>query len=58
MITIQFKYRIGDEIKIIDIETEGRIASQLNDINGKQYKVIYWNDGLRKEEWMYDWELK
>jgi hypothetical protein len=26
--------------------------------DGKQYRVVYWNDGQRKCEWVHDFEIE
>ena len=30
----------------------------LRDGDGAQYRVVYWSDGRRWQEWMFGWELK
>lgn len=55
---VEFKYPIGDEVKLVAIGMLGRVDSMSMDMNGLQYRAVYWNDGGRYSTWMYDWELK
>ena len=47
MITVDFDFDIGELVTIIAIGMQGRIDSMSNDINGKMYRVVYWNDSQR-----------
>ena len=58
MRTVQFKYDIGDTVKVRDIGMAGRVDALSLDSNGELYRVVYWNDGNRNQVWMYDWELE
>lgn len=55
---VDFTYEIGQEVKVAPIGMVGRVDSLSLDQNGKQYRVVYWNDGQRCSVWMYEWELK
>lgn len=55
---VEFKYNLGDPVTVIDVDRPGRVDSQSNDINGQQYRVVYWCDSQRRCAWMYDWELE
>jgi hypothetical protein len=57
MKTVNFKYAIGDSVKILAITMKGRVDSLLLDSNGEMYRVVYWNNGDRNQVWMYDWEI-
>jgi hypothetical protein len=55
---VNFEYEIGDSVLIKTIGTIGQIESlSFNNINGKMFRVIYWNAGQRYSVWMYDWEI-
>ena len=58
MKTIEFEYDIGARVKIKTIEMIGHVDSLCLDIMGKQYRVVYWNDGERHSTWMYAWEIE
>ena len=58
MITVDFDFDIGELVTIIAIGMQGRIDSMSNDINGKMYRVVYWNDSQRYSVWMYRWEIE
>ena len=57
MRTVNFKYNIGDTVKVLDIAMMGRVDSLSLDTNGEMYRVVFWNNGNRNQIWMYDWEL-
>ena len=58
MRTVNFKYDICDTVKVRDIGMVGRIDSLSIDSHGELYRVVYWNNGERNQNWMYDWELE
>lgn len=55
--TVNFKYDIGELVKILDIAMLGRVDSLSLDTNGEMYRVVFWNNGNRNQIWMYEWEL-
>ena len=55
--TVVFMYDIGDEVKVEPIKMVGRVDSLCYDALGIQYRVVYWNDGQRCSQWLYDWEI-
>ncbi|MHA1572503.1 MAG: hypothetical protein ACTSX8_00760 [Alphaproteobacteria bacterium] len=55
---VDFAHKIGDAVKVKTIEMIGHIDALCLDIHGKQYRVVYWNNGERKSTWMYDWEIE
>ena len=58
MIAIEFDFNLHDEVIIIPIGMKGMVDSLSADNNGKQYRVVYWNDGARFSSWLYAWEIK
>ena len=57
MKTVKFKYDIGDRVRVEAVEMCGRIEALMADIQGNMYRVLYWNDGQRYSQWVYDWEI-
>ena len=55
---ISFDYNIGDEVNIIDLRLKGRITGLCSDINGKQYRTVYYCDGSRRNEWLFSFEIE
>jgi hypothetical protein len=55
---VEFQFDIGQEVKVTPIRMMGVIDSLSLDNNGKQYRVVYWNDGDRRSVWMYAWEIE
>ena len=56
-VTVEFEYAIGDRVKILDIGMLGAVVALCQDVEGQQYRVVYWNNGERFSVWMYSWEL-
>lgn len=56
--TIEFAFSLGDKVIIVAIDRPGRVDSQTNDCRGLMYRVIYWSEGSRKMEWVYEDELR
>jgi len=57
-VTVKFNFDIHDAVKLVDINIDGYIDSLIKDVNGLQYRVVYWNDGTRKSTWVYEREIK
>lgn len=57
MKTIEFEHDIGDSVRIVAIDILARIDALIYDIQGKQYRIVYWSDGSRNAAWVYDWEI-
>jgi hypothetical protein len=55
---IEFTFDIGQSVKVKPIGMIGVVDSMSLDNNGKQYRVIYWNDSERHSVWMYEWEIE
>jgi len=58
VVTVEFRHDIGDSVKILSIRMVGQVDSMSKDINGLMYRVIYWNNGERYSQWLYDWEIE
>lgn len=56
--TAEFKYLIGQEVKIKAIGMTGRVDLMSIGNTGTEYRVVYWNNGERHSAWLYDWELE
>lgn len=56
-IVVQFRFSIGDHVKIVDTGHPGRVSGLLCSDDGKQYRVAWWNNGVRAHDWFLEWEL-
>lgn len=56
--TIEFDYSIGDAVRIVDIDRTGRVIALLRDNDGVSYRVTYWDNGQRRTEWLFLYEIK
>ena len=55
---VEFKYRPGQPVYITALELEGVVmACCFRSGGSKDYRVIYWADGKRNDEWLYEFEL-
>lgn len=54
---IEFKFALKESVVVLAIGMVGTVDSVSRNINGEQYRVVYWNDGERRQEWLYDWEI-
>lgn len=58
MKAVEFEHDIGERVKVKTIEMVGSVDALCQDIAGKQYRVVYWNNGQRYSVWMYAWEIE
>jgi len=56
--TIDFQFDLCQEVRVKPIRMIGVVDSMSLDNNGKQYRVVYWNDGTRHSVWLYAWEIE
>lgn len=57
--TITFKFRSLQKVRIPPIESDGFVISRLANCEGQnEYKVKFWMDGKRQEDWFYEFELE
>lgn len=57
MKTIDIAYSIGDQVQVKALKEAAHVISVMLDECGLSYKVVYWIEGTRKCEWLFDWEL-
>jgi hypothetical protein len=55
---VRYAYAIGDHVRICATEHPGQVTGLLTDSNGPQYRVVWWNNGERKQEWLYEYEVE
>jgi hypothetical protein len=57
--TIEFEYSIGDKVTVSHAgDVHGGVAGMSQNINGIMYRVIWWQDGRRLDEWLFAWEIE
>lgn len=54
---IDFDYKTEQDVKILAIDVLGKIDALMYQNKEKKYHVIYWDDGQRKSDWVYSWEI-
>lgn len=55
--SVTFNFLIGQKVVINEIKRPGVVTGLSVDEVGKQVRVVYWNDGKRCTEWMFEWEV-
>lgn len=58
MKTEQSKFEIGQTVRIKALKIEGTVTAFLRDSEGFQMKVVYWWEGNRKAEWLFEFEIE
>jgi hypothetical protein len=59
MITIKFKYDIGEPVEIIELERSGRVCSLWYGDRGPLYEIAYFDSsGERKKEYLFESEIR
>ncbi|HZL98656.1 MAG TPA: hypothetical protein VFD43_00260 [Planctomycetota bacterium] len=56
---LDFKYGLGSRVVMVEAKIAGwvdRVAYGLE--FGHEYRVIFWHDGQRRAEWVYERELQ
>jgi hypothetical protein len=56
--TMEFAFKLRDQVLIKEIGRAGVVEALLVDSLGPQYRIAYWNDGVRKSEWLYAEEVE
>lgn len=55
---VEFEYSMGDAVRLKEIDRPGVVTSCLRDTDGFQYRVVWWDSGSRKCEWLYAFEIE
>lgn len=58
MTRVEFHHPIGAHVKIVETDHPGIVTGLLMDSLGDQYRVVWWNNGERKQEWLYSYEIE
>ena len=56
---VEFMYKRFQTVIISATGSQGFVCSRMNNSNGdNEYKVSYWIESIKKEEWFYEFELR
>ena len=55
---VRFRYIIDQQVHLVELNRDGRVNGQCVRQWGITYSVVYWYDGKRYEEWVYDHEIE
>lgn len=57
--TVTFAFKSFEGVRVRAINANGFVFSRMtNAQNENEYKVSYWLDGERKQDWFYEFELE
>ena len=56
--TVKFLFFITQTVWLIPMECSAVVTCLEYGMSGKRYQVVYWNDGERKSEWVFENELR
>lgn len=55
---VRFRFKMEQDVKIVPLKLIGRVMGRSERSPGlHDYRVIYWADSKRHDEWLYDHEL-
>ena len=57
MITVKYKFAIGDRVVINDLKISGNVIALFTGEYGNQYYVMYFYDGGLKKEYLFDFQI-
>jgi hypothetical protein len=55
--TVEFQFSIGQDVTIAALKLKGRIFARCDRGLWLEYRVIYWADSKRCDEWLCEHEL-
>lgn len=57
-LTVTFRFRRGEDVLIVPLKLKARVLARCDRAEGLQdYRVVYWSEGKRCDEWLYEHEL-
>lgn len=58
MSAVTFKYDIGQDVYITSLHLPGRVFARCDRGHGvHDYRVVWWAESKRNDEWLYEHEL-
>lgn len=52
------RFSLQDRVKLVEIDRPGRVTGITINPSGIEYRVVYWDNGARRVEWVFDDEIK
>lgn len=52
-----FGFTVGQSITIVDPDIRGRVQAILFNTDGIQIQICYWDDNIRRVEWVFPSEI-
>lgn len=56
--SIDFKYEDLQMVFILALKMQGRVIGAMIENGKASYRVLYWWDGSRRQEWLYEHEIQ
>ena len=54
---VDYKWGIGDRVTVAEITRPAVVDAVMSSKGAVEYRIIYWDDGVRNVVWVYEWEL-
>lgn len=54
---VQFRYSVHQEVLIAPLNVRGKIFARCDRGDAHDYRVVYYYDGQRRDDWLYEFEL-
>jgi hypothetical protein len=55
---VSFRFRLNQDVLIVPLKLTGRVFAQCRRGEGfHEYRVIYWAEGKREDQWLFEHEL-
>jgi hypothetical protein len=55
---VKFKFAFGEDVTITALNVSGKIMARGDRGNHHDYRVVYWSDGSRKDDWLIEHEIE
>jgi hypothetical protein len=54
---VVFRFKLNQDVKIRPLDLPGRILARCDRGLWHEYRIIYWNESKRYDEWLCEYEL-
>lgn len=54
---VHFRFKVGQSVMVAALQQPGKVFARCDRGNAHDYRVIWWHDGKRNDEWLYEHEL-
>jgi hypothetical protein len=59
LLVVRFRFALGQVVRVVAIGAAATVVARCERaVGGVDYRVVYWVDGVRHEDWLYGFELE